>query len=112
MRYERRSSNFRRRRPASRRSPREAAHRQRQYRIFERLRKGASVDEVAKTASRRVFLQPRYALLSSPSTDMSAKKILTVGAELASADTQYTSFASKLSLLDWDIILFKPEIGD
>src|SRR5436190_14526796 len=43
---------------------------------------------------------------------MSAKKILTVGAELASADTQYTSFASKLSLLDWDIILFKPEIGD
>src|SRR5207244_11102458 len=26
------------------------------------LEKGASVDEVAKTASRRVFLQPRYAL--------------------------------------------------
>src|SRR5437773_9094891 len=39
MRYERRSSNFRLRRPASRRSPREAAHRQRQHRIFERLRK-------------------------------------------------------------------------
>lgn len=43
---------------------------------------------------------------------MSAKKILTVGLELASDDTHYSSFRSKLSLLDWDIILFKPEIDD
>ena len=42
---------------------------------------------------------------------MSAKQILTVGLELAS-DTQYASFRSKLSLLDWDIILFKPDISD
>jgi hypothetical protein len=42
---------------------------------------------------------------------MSAKKILTVGIELASSDTQYASFTSKLSLLDWDIILFKPHIS-
>src|SRR5207247_2550648 len=33
------SDDLRLRRPASRRSPREAAHRQRQHRIFERLRK-------------------------------------------------------------------------
>lgn len=43
---------------------------------------------------------------------MSAKKILTVGLELASSDTQYASFRSKLSLLDWDIILFKPQIDE
>ncbi|HYG34588.1 MAG TPA: hypothetical protein VEC99_07390 [Clostridia bacterium] len=43
---------------------------------------------------------------------MSAKRILTVGLELASPDTQYASFGSKLSLLDWDIILFKPDIRD
>lgn len=43
---------------------------------------------------------------------MSAKRIITVGLELASGDAQYASFQSKLSLLDWDIILFKPEIGD
>ena len=42
---------------------------------------------------------------------MSVKKILTIGIELASAATTYTSFRSKLSLLDWDIILFKPQIG-
>ena len=29
------------------------------------LEKGASVDEVPKTASRRVFLQPRYALVTA-----------------------------------------------
>jgi hypothetical protein len=43
---------------------------------------------------------------------MSARKILTVGVELASPDTQYASFQSKMSLLDWDIVLFKPQIGD
>jgi hypothetical protein len=43
---------------------------------------------------------------------MSSKRILTIGLELASSDTQYASFRSKTSLLDWDIILFKPEIGD
>jgi hypothetical protein len=43
---------------------------------------------------------------------MSARKILTVGFELASPDTQYASFRSKMSLLDWDIVLFKPQISD
>ena len=41
---------------------------------------------------------------------MSAKRIMTIGFELASPDTQYESFRSKISLLDWDIILLKPEI--
>jgi len=43
---------------------------------------------------------------------MSAKKILTIGRQLASSNTQYASFNSKPSLLDWDIILFKPDIGE
>ena len=43
---------------------------------------------------------------------MTARKILTVGLELASNDTQYASFRSKMSLLDWDIVLFKPGISD
>ncbi len=41
---------------------------------------------------------------------MSARRILTVGLDLASSDTQYASFDSKLSLLDWDIVLIKPAI--
>lgn len=41
-----------------------------------------------------------------------SKKILTVGFELASPDTTYAEFQSKMSLLDWDIVLFKPSIGD
>jgi hypothetical protein len=36
------------------------------------------------------------------------KKILTVGLQLASNDASYESFASKTSLLDWDIVLFRP----
>lgn len=43
---------------------------------------------------------------------MTTRKILTVGLELASSDTQYASFQSKMSLLDWDIILFKPDISE
>ncbi|MHB2029791.1 MAG: hypothetical protein ACYCPT_13395, partial [Acidimicrobiales bacterium] len=43
---------------------------------------------------------------------MSARRILTVGLELASGDTQYASFTSKRSLLDWDIVLFKPELAE
>lgn len=43
---------------------------------------------------------------------MTARKILTVGLELASSDSQYASFRSKMSLLDWDIVLFKPLIDD
>ncbi|MEO6667654.1 MAG: hypothetical protein ABIO65_12910, partial [Nitrospiria bacterium] len=43
---------------------------------------------------------------------MSAKRILTIGLQLASTDAQYASFRSKTSLLDWDITLFKPQIGD
>jgi hypothetical protein len=43
---------------------------------------------------------------------MSAKKILTVGFELASDDTQHATLDTKLSLLDWDIILIKPQISE
>jgi len=43
---------------------------------------------------------------------MTVRKILTIGFELASADTQYAGFRSKMSLLDWDIVLFKPEISE
>jgi len=43
---------------------------------------------------------------------MSKKRILTVGVELASTDAQYASIRSKTSLLDWDIVLFKPQIND
>lgn len=45
-------------------------------------------------------------------SSMSARKILTIGLELASSDAQYARFDSKTSLLDWDIILFKPSITD
>lgn len=44
--------------------------------------------------------------------DMTKRKIITVGLDLASPDTEYASFQSDMSLLDWDIILFKPEIED
>jgi len=43
---------------------------------------------------------------------MSRKRILTIGLELASADSQHASFQSKTSLLDWDIVLFKPQISE
>lgn len=43
---------------------------------------------------------------------MSDRRILTIGFELASSDTHYESFRSKTSLLDWDIVLFKPQISD
>jgi hypothetical protein len=43
---------------------------------------------------------------------MSKRKIITVGLELASPDTEYASFRSNISLLDWDIVLFKPQIED
>lgn len=43
---------------------------------------------------------------------MAAKKILTVGLELASSEPTYTTFRSKTSLLDWDIFLFRPEISE
>jgi hypothetical protein len=41
---------------------------------------------------------------------MAAKEILSTGFELASDDVQYFGFQSDISLLDWDIILFKPVI--
>jgi hypothetical protein len=43
---------------------------------------------------------------------MSKKRILTVGLELASSVAENTSFQSKVSLLDWDIVLLKPDISD
>lgn len=43
---------------------------------------------------------------------MAKKKILTVGFELDGESSVYCDFDSDLSLLDWDIILFKPDITD
>jgi hypothetical protein len=43
---------------------------------------------------------------------MAQKKILTIGFELASDEVAYTKFDSDISLLDWDIILFKPAISE
>jgi hypothetical protein len=43
---------------------------------------------------------------------MTRKKILSVGFELADDDIQYCPFNSNISLLDWDIILFRPVIDD
>jgi hypothetical protein len=39
-----------------------------------------------------------------------AKRILTVGLQLANDDVAEQSFMSKTSLLDWDIVLFRPNI--
>lgn len=41
---------------------------------------------------------------------MTPKKILTVGLQLASDQTEFSAFDSKTSLLDWDIVLFRPDI--
>lgn len=41
-----------------------------------------------------------------------SKKILTVGLELASDNAVMEAFDSKISLLDWDVILFRPDISD
>lgn len=43
---------------------------------------------------------------------MSEKRIATVGCELASSSAKHVSFRSKSSLLDFDIVLFKPLISD
>src|SRR3546814_15645959 len=39
-----------------------------------------------------------------------SRRILTVGFELASPEIESTQFRSKVSLLDWDIVLFRPDI--
>src|SRR5215831_331064 len=39
-----------------------------------------------------------------------AKKILTIGLDLASDAAHEEEFRSKASLSDWDIVLFKPDI--
>jgi hypothetical protein len=41
-----------------------------------------------------------------------SKSILTVGVEIASPDAKYESFGSRASLLDWDIVLFRPLISE
>ncbi len=45
-------------------------------------------------------------------TTMPQKKILTVGFQLASDETHEEPFLSSASLLDWDIVMFKPDISD
>ncbi|KWV77034.1 hypothetical protein [Pseudomonas fluorescens] len=43
---------------------------------------------------------------------MSEKRIVTIGCDLASESVKHVSFRSKSSLLDFDIVLFKPLISD
>lgn len=43
---------------------------------------------------------------------MALKKILGVGFSAAPTDIEYVSFTSKTSLLDWDIVLYRPKIPD
>lgn len=43
---------------------------------------------------------------------MSKKKILTIGLSLCDSESEFSEFDSNISLLDWDIILFKPDIKD
>ena len=43
---------------------------------------------------------------------MPKKKILTIGFDLGDENSQYCDYKSDLSLLDWDIVLFKPDISD
>ncbi|MFT8484064.1 MAG: hypothetical protein ABF689_13825 [Gluconobacter cerinus] len=40
------------------------------------------------------------------------KKILTVGFYLADNDIEFAAFTEKKSLLDWDIVLFRPDVSD
>jgi hypothetical protein len=46
----------------------------------------------------------------SGTESMASKKILSIGATLASDDLDFAEFSSKRSLLDYDIIVFKPTI--
>jgi len=41
---------------------------------------------------------------------MSSKKIVGIGIDIALDDIHFEAFESKISLLDWDIILFKPDV--
>ncbi|MDE0644800.1 MAG: hypothetical protein OXH84_00975 [Gammaproteobacteria bacterium] len=41
---------------------------------------------------------------------MTKKRILAIGVELASDKVEHSGFREKRSLLDWDIVLFKPDI--
>ncbi|WDH50929.1 hypothetical protein PUP75_18440 [Pseudomonas chlororaphis] len=43
---------------------------------------------------------------------MANKKILTIGLSLADDQAEFCEFDSDTSLLDWDIILFKPDISE
>jgi hypothetical protein len=43
---------------------------------------------------------------------MATHRIVTIGLKLASAEVQHASFESRLSLLDWDIILFRPDTSE
>jgi hypothetical protein len=43
---------------------------------------------------------------------MATHRIVTIGLELASSEVQYAAFESRVSLLDWDIILFRPDTSE
>jgi hypothetical protein len=43
---------------------------------------------------------------------MAKKKIIVVGFSLNDEEMEFADFDSDISLLDWDIVLFRPDIGD
>lgn len=43
---------------------------------------------------------------------MAKKRILTIGFELCDEHSEYSHFDNNISLLDWDIILIKPDINE
>lgn len=43
---------------------------------------------------------------------MAKSKIISVGFEISSSDVEYCHFESEKSLLDWDLILFRPDISN
>lgn len=43
---------------------------------------------------------------------MNKKRVVSIGLELAAADVHHENYRSRASLLDWDIVIFKPVITD
>ncbi len=63
-------------------------------------------EQVIQSASKAIVYQG-----NGDNRIMSKKKIVSVGFDLSSSDVEYLDFDSEQSLLDWDIILFRPDIS-
>lgn len=50
--------------------------------------------------------------MQNMSASQMPKKILLIGLEIASDQVETREFSSKASLLDWDIVLFRPDISE